>query len=84
MYNGPKEYTNGLEDFRFGGTANKKNNKEDGVPGALGIRCSCNTMVCIYTFLANANGLIALNSFRSESDRLFEVPVRIPPSFLPI
>ena len=54
--------------------------KKDGVPGALGDQCSFNTVDDIGTFLANANSLIALNSFRSESVKLFEVPVRNPPS----
>lgn len=66
-----QEYTKGLEDFRSEGTANKKSNKEEGGPGVLGVRCSSNTMVCINTFLANANSLITSNSFSSENQTGF-------------
>lgn len=61
LYSGPRNILKAL----------RTSNKEEGDLGVLGVRCSSNTMVCINTFLANANSLITSNSFSSENQTGF-------------
>lgn len=70
--------TSGLGELQIG----RATRKEGGIQDTLGVWCSFNTAVGTENSPANANSWIAPNISRSESARLFKVPVRAPPSFL--
>lgn len=70
--------TSGLGELQIG----RATRKEGGVQDTLGVWCSFYTAVGPENSPANANSGIAPNSPRSESARLFKVPVRTPPSLL--